>query len=41
VSEFYDVSGIPVSYFISRDGTLLAKIIGVREWASPEAFTLM
>jgi len=41
VSELYDVSGIPVSYLISRDGTLLAKIVGVREWASPEAFTLM
>ena len=41
VSELYNVSAIPVSYLIDRNGVLLAKIVGVREWASPEAFTLM
>ncbi len=41
VSNLYDVSAIPVSYLISREGILLAKIVGVREWASPESFTLI
>jgi len=41
VSELYNVSAIPVSYLIDRNGVLLAKIVGVRKWASPEAFTLM
>jgi peroxiredoxin len=41
ISELYNVSAIPVSYLIDRNGVLLAKIVGVREWASPEAFTLI
>ena len=41
VSDLYDVSGIPVSFLISRDGKILAEVVGVREWSSPEAFALV
>ena len=41
VSNLYDVSGIPVSYLIGRDGILIAKIVGTREWDSQEAFSLV
>ena len=41
VSDLYDVSGIPVSYLISPEGQLLAEIVGIREWASGEAFALV
>ena len=41
VSDLYGVSGIPVSYLISRDGIVLAKIVGTREWDSQDAFSLV
>ncbi len=41
VSDLYSVSGIPVSYLIGRDGRLLAKIVGTREWDSQDAFSLV
>ncbi len=40
-SDLYDISGIPVSYLIDREGVILAKIVGERKWASPEAFALV
>lgn len=41
ISDLYDVSGIPVSFLINREGKIVAKIVGTREWASPEAFALI
>ncbi|MFC1748383.1 peroxiredoxin family protein [Pseudomonadota bacterium] len=41
VSDLYDVSGIPVSYLIGQDGNVLAQVMGVREWASPDSFALV
>lgn len=41
VSDLYDVSGIPVSYLIDRDGNVISQIMGIREWDSDEAFELV
>ena len=41
VSERYEVAGIPVSFLIARDGTVVARIVGEREWGSAEAFELV
>ena len=35
-SASYGARTLPMSYIIDRDGTILARIIGVREWAAPE-----
>lgn len=37
VARDYGVTGIPLTYIIGRDGTVMARAIGPREWASPEA----
>ena len=37
VARDYGVTGIPLTYVIGRDGTVMARAIGPREWASPEA----
>ncbi len=34
VSDRYQVGGLPHSVFIAPDGTLIAKVIGEREWDS-------
>ena len=35
-SAAYGARTLPMSYIIDRDGAILARIIGVREWAAPE-----
>ena len=37
VARDYGVTGIPLTYVIGRDGTVMARAIGPREWDSPEA----
>ncbi len=37
VARDYGVTGIPLTYVIGRDGSVMARAIGPREWASPEA----
>ena len=33
----YQTTGIPESYIIDKNGTIVEKIIGPRDWAAPEA----
>ena len=35
-SAAYGARTLPMSYIIDQDGVILARIIGVREWAAPE-----
>lgn len=35
-SAAYGARTLPMSYLIDKDGAILARIIGVREWAAPE-----
>ena len=35
-SAAYGARTLPMSYVIAKDGSILARIIGVREWAAPE-----
>ena len=41
VSDVYEVAGIPASYIINREGEAVARVLGIREWASDEAFALV
>jgi len=41
VSEDFSVAGIPVSFLIARDGSILAHIVGEREWGDQKAFDLI
>ena len=35
-SAAYGARTLPMSYIIDQDGVILARIIGIREWAAPE-----
>jgi peroxiredoxin len=37
----YLVAGMPTTYLIGRDGTMLARGIGGRDWTRPEALQLI
>lgn len=41
VGDLYQVSGLPHSLLIDREGQLIAKVVGQREWDSAEAFALI
>ena len=41
VSDRYQVSALPHSFLINGDGQLIAKVVGEREWDSPEAYALV
>ena len=41
VSEKYEITGHPVTLLIDRKGFLVGKVVGERDWSSPEAKTLM
>lgn len=41
VSGKYEITGHPVTYLIDRKGLLLGKVIGERDWFSPEAKELV
>lgn len=40
-SDLYEVSGVPVSYLIDREGKIAGRWLGSEDWASPEAFKLV
>ena len=40
-SAAYGARTLPMSYIIDKDGSILARIIGVREWAAPEFAELL
>lgn len=37
VRKRYEVIGLPMSYLIGRDGKISGRLVGIREWDSPEA----
>ncbi len=37
-SDLYQVSGVPVSFLIDRQGRTTARILGSKDWASESAF---
>jgi len=41
VRNQYEVRALPTSYLINRKGTIIGRIIGERNWASPEAQSLI
>ncbi len=41
VAERYNVSGLPASFLIDREGRVIGRMIGSREWDSPEAIRLI
>ena len=40
-AEKYNFRGHPVTFLIDRKGFLLGKVIGERNWSSPEAKSLL
>jgi peroxiredoxin len=41
VSAKYGITGHPVTFLIDRKGFLVGKVIGERDWSSPEAMALV
>jgi peroxiredoxin len=37
IKSLYQTTGVPESFIIDKDGIIAEKIIGPREWASPDA----
>lgn len=40
VREDYEITGLPTSYLIGRDGRFIGRAIGAREWDGPDARAL-
>jgi hypothetical protein len=38
IKSMYGVTGIPESFIIDKQGVLVGKIIGPRDWATQEVF---
>ncbi len=38
IKTMYGVTGVPESYIVDKQGILIGKVIGARDWASPETF---
>jgi peroxiredoxin len=38
IKTLYGVTGVPESYIVDKQGILIEKIIGGRDWATPETF---
>lgn len=41
VARMYAITAVPSTFLIDREGRLLAKALGPRNWASPPALSLM
>lgn len=41
IKSLYQTTGVPESFIIDKDGIIAEKIIGPREWASPDAIRLI
>ena len=39
IKTLYGVTGVPESYIIDKQGIIIGKIIGARDWATPEIFS--
>lgn len=40
IQRLYGINGIPASFIIDKEGIIVAKIIGFRDWATPEVIQL-
>lgn len=40
-AQAYGVSPMPVSFLIGRDGKIVKRILGARDWTSPQHFTMI
>ncbi len=40
-SGLYGVSGIPTTYFIGKDGQIIARLVGTREWDTREIYDII
>lgn len=36
ISEMYELSAMPTTYMISRDGKIISRVKGTEDWADPE-----
>ena len=41
VSDLYEVSGVPTSFLIDRNGKIIARIVGTEDWLSDDAVQLV
>lgn len=41
VSDLYEVSGVPTSFLIDRNGKVIARIVGTDDWLSDDAVRLI
>ncbi len=41
VRDRYKVVGLPITYFVGRDGNIIGRVIAGRDWASPESVALI
>ena len=41
VANMYDVRAYPTSFLIDREGKVVGKAVGAREWASKDSFDLI
>jgi len=41
VARKYGITAVPATFLIDRQGRLLAKALGARNWASPPALSIM
>jgi cytochrome c biogenesis protein CcmG/thiol:disulfide interchange protein DsbE len=41
VQQLYRTTGVPESFVISRDGTIMKKVIGATEWDTPDKVELV
>ena len=39
--KLYGVWGPPTAYFIDRNGQLIGRVVGARDWSTPAARTLI
>jgi cytochrome c biogenesis protein CcmG/thiol:disulfide interchange protein DsbE len=39
--DLFEVNGIPTTFLINKQGKMVGKIIGPRDWKSPEAISLL
>ena len=37
----YEILAVPMTYLVGRDGKISGRVLGIRDWASPEAFELI
>jgi len=39
IARIYRVTFVPAAFLIDREGMLIGKIVGERDWSSPEAWS--